>query len=231
MEINSLEKCQKMYDDLKALCEEKKFRNSLVALPLAWELHKDTKRKGGDPYIIHPLSVAKYIVSLGFDSDEYIAASLLHDVVEDEGYDISQEKLDDEVIHDVDLLTFYNDPNIGKHNSLVSYYDDIYQEEKPTFIKFADRFHNLSTMGVFSRHKQFLYAEETKYFYYPALERAKELYPSYTKQILFFQSVIQGLVSMTESSLGCTTPFTNQPSETSIILLESDQLIRSRKAN
>ena len=54
------------------------------AYHLAETAHGEQKRRSGEPYIIHPLAVAKILVELGMDS-ESVAAALLHDVVEDTG--------------------------------------------------------------------------------------------------------------------------------------------------
>ena len=54
----------------------------LEAYDFAKEAHKNEKRLSGEPYIVHPIAVAKYLIDLGLDK-ETIAAALLHDVVED----------------------------------------------------------------------------------------------------------------------------------------------------
>lgn len=55
----------------------------------AREAHKDQKRLSGEPYLIHPLAVAKQLVDLGMDS-ESVMAGLLHDVVEDTPVELSE---------------------------------------------------------------------------------------------------------------------------------------------
>ena len=74
------------YEELKKIIEEsgKEFDREKIeaAYRLAEEKHREQKRSSGEPYIIHPLSVAAILVGLGMDS-ESVMAGLLHDVVED----------------------------------------------------------------------------------------------------------------------------------------------------
>ena len=72
-----------------------KYNMELIAraFDLANEKHKDQKRKSGEPYIIHPMAVAKILADLGMD-EETVAAGLLHDVVEDTDYTYDQLKDD-----------------------------------------------------------------------------------------------------------------------------------------
>ena len=68
---------------LKGYAIAKEMRNTLVALSVATQLHQNQKRKGGAPYIIHPLEVASCLINLNIDDDIIVASSILHDVVED----------------------------------------------------------------------------------------------------------------------------------------------------
>ena len=72
------------YEELRKIIEEsgKEYDRAKIeqAYRLAEEKHQDQKRSSGEPYIIHPLSVAAILVGLGMDS-ESVMAGLLHDVV------------------------------------------------------------------------------------------------------------------------------------------------------
>ena len=59
----------------------------LKAYKLARDAHKDQRRRSGEPYIMHPVAVAKILFEIGMDND-CIVSALLHDVVEDTGYDL-----------------------------------------------------------------------------------------------------------------------------------------------
>jgi GTP pyrophosphokinase len=149
-----------------------------LALDSAVDAHKDQRRKSGEPYILHPIAVAKIVatdIGLGAPS---IAAALLHDVVEDTKYTID----DIESIHGaqiakiVDGLTkissLKKDKNVSLQaenfrKMLLTLNDDA----RVIIIKIADRLHNMQTMDVMPRHKQIKIASETLYIYAPLAHR------------------------------------------------------------
>jgi GTP pyrophosphokinase len=134
-------------------------------------------RKDGTPYISHPVAVAKILAELDFDSD-MISAALLHDVVEDCNYTIEQIKqhFNDNVANIVDAVTaiednqasikdIFYDENFKKDslddqtfNKLIALGE---QNKLAFYIKFADRLHNLRTIGTFSEYKQVEKVKET----------------------------------------------------------------------
>ena len=79
VQISSYEELEKVIQDSEKEYDQERIR---AAYQLAVEKHGDQKRSSGEPYIIHPLSVAAILVGLGMDS-ESVMAGLLHDVVED----------------------------------------------------------------------------------------------------------------------------------------------------
>ncbi len=149
-----------------------------LALDTAVDAHKDQRRKSGDPYILHPIAVAKIVaddIGLGAPS---ISAALLHDVVEDTNYTID----DIERIHGtqiakiVDGLTkissLKKDKNVSLQaenfrKMLLTLNDDA----RVIIIKIADRLHNMQTMDVMPQHKQIKIASETLYIYAPLAHR------------------------------------------------------------
>ena len=149
-----------------------------LALDTAVDAHKDQRRKSGDPYILHPIAVAKIVaddIGLGAPS---ISAALLHDVVEDTSYTID----DIETIHGtqiakiVDGLTkissLKKDKNVSLQaenfrKMLLTLNDDA----RVIIIKIADRLHNMQTMDVMPQHKQIKIASETLYIYAPLAHR------------------------------------------------------------
>ena len=149
-----------------------------LALDTAVDAHKNQRRKSGDPYILHPIAVAKIVaddIGLGAPS---ISAALLHDVVEDTNYTID----DIETIHGtqiakiVDGLTkissLKKDKNVSLQaenfrKMLLTLNDDA----RVIIIKIADRLHNMQTMDVMPQHKQIKIASETLYIYAPLAHR------------------------------------------------------------
>ena len=78
-----LDSWQETFLFIKGYAIAKGMRNTLIALSVASRFHANQKRKGGDPYLIHPLEVTSYLINLEIDDDITCAAALLHDVIED----------------------------------------------------------------------------------------------------------------------------------------------------
>jgi guanosine-3',5'-bis(diphosphate) 3'-pyrophosphohydrolase len=148
------------------------------AFEVAVEAHSEQRRKTGEPYIYHPIAVAKivaYEIGLGATS---IAAALLHDVVEDTHYTIEDiEQLFGETIArivngltKISRLNKEKDASIQAENfrkMLLTLHDDV----RVILIKIADRLHNMQTMDAMPAHKQIKIASETLYIYAPLAHR------------------------------------------------------------
>lgn len=149
-----------------------------LAFDTAVDAHKDQRRKSGEPYILHPIAVAKIVASqIGLDAVS-IAAALLHDVVEDTDYTVEDmERLfGTTVAHIVEGLTKIshlsreNDVSLQAENFrklLLTMNDDV----RVIIIKIADRLHNMQTMDSMAEHKQAKIASETLYIYAPLAHR------------------------------------------------------------
>lgn len=147
------------------------------AYTLADEKHEGQKRRSGEPYIIHPLSVAAILVSLGMDTMS-VVAGLLHDVVEDTS--CTDEELTKEFGKEIALLVD-GVTKLGKipfssreeqqaeniRKMLMAMAEDI----RVIIIKFADRMHNLSTLEYVSPQKQRDKALECVEVYAPIAHR------------------------------------------------------------
>lgn len=173
---------QQCFDDLMQHCESickthedaQRIRN---AFNFANDAHRGVKRKSGEPYITHPIAVAKIIVTeigLGVKS---VMAALLHDVVEDTDYTVEdiQHHFGAKVASMVDGLTKLSGV-VAKGSSeqaenfkkmLLTLSDDI----RVIIIKLADRLHNMRTLGSMPLHKQMKIASETIYLFAPLAHR------------------------------------------------------------
>ncbi|WPY97757.1 RelA/SpoT family protein [Christiangramia sp. OXR-203] len=148
------------------------------AFDTAVDAHKDQRRKSGEAYIFHPIAVAKIVASeIGLDATS-IAAALLHDVVEDTEYTLSNiEKMFGETVAKiVDGLTKISSLKKDKDVSLqaenfrkmlLTLNDDV----RVIIIKIADRLHNMQTMDAMRPDKQIKIASETLYIYAPLAHR------------------------------------------------------------
>lgn len=148
------------------------------AFDIAVDAHSNQRRKTGEPYIFHPIAVAKIVameIGLGATS---IAAALLHDVVEDTEYTIDDmEHLFGETIArivngltKISRLNKEQDASIQAENfrkMLLTLHDDV----RVILIKIADRLHNMQTMDAMPAHKQVKIASETLYIYAPLAHR------------------------------------------------------------
>ena len=148
------------------------------AYRFAKDAHKGVRRRSGEPYILHPIAVAKIVIAeLGLGSTS-ICAALLHDVVEDTEY--SREDIENsfgkKIADIVDGLTKISGGIFGDKASLqaenfrkllLSMSADI----RVILIKMADRLHNMRTLGSMRPEKQYKIAGETLYVYAPLAHR------------------------------------------------------------
>ncbi|SHK27851.1 RelA/SpoT family protein [Chryseobacterium polytrichastri] len=153
--------------------------NKLIrkAFDIALDAHKDQRRKSGEPYIYHPIAVAKIVateIGLGATS---IACALLHDVIEDSDYTyedlkkIFGEKIAN-IVNGLTKISIMNHQNISVQSEnyrklLLTLSEDF----RVILIKIADRLHNMRTLESMVPDKQKKIASETVYIYAPMAHR------------------------------------------------------------
>ena len=167
--VNNLIRCNKP-GDLELI--EKAFS-------ISNEAHWNMRRKSGEPYVIHPICVARIVnqeIGLGARS---IAAALLHDVVEDTDYSLSdiEREFGPKIATLIDGLTkisgTYNKETSTSMQAenfrkmLLTLSDDL----RVILIKIADRLHNMRTLDSMPEHKQMKVAGETIFLYAPLAQR------------------------------------------------------------
>jgi GTP pyrophosphokinase len=148
------------------------------AFRFANEAHRDMYRNSGEPYIIHPINVARIVnqeIGLGSKS---VAAALLHDVVEDTGIPLEEitKQFGPKIASLIDGLTKISGTYNQETNSLqaenfrkmlMTLSDDF----RVILIKIADRLHNMRTLDSMPEHKRMKIAGETTYLYAPLAHR------------------------------------------------------------
>lgn len=145
------------------------------AYEMAEYLHRDQKRRSGEPYITHPVAVASILADLGMPAST-LSAALLHDTVEDCGYslDALREDFGDEIALLVDGVTKLDKVTYGEASAaetvrkmVVAMARDI----RVLVIKLTDRLHNMRTLRWLPEEKQQKKARETLEIYAPLAHR------------------------------------------------------------
>ena len=167
-----------LLDDYAHTLHSQKVELITHAFNFAYKAHYGVRRLSGEPYIMHPLAVARICVKqIGLGSTS-ICAALLHDVVEDTDYteqDIAG-LFGDKIAQIVGGLTKISGGVFGSQASeqaenfrklLLTISDDI----RVVLIKIADRLHNMRTLGSQPKDKQYKIAGETQYIYAPLAHR------------------------------------------------------------
>ena len=147
------------------------------AYRMANDAHKDARRRSGEPYICHPLAVARLVLDLGMDT-ESIAAALLHDVVEDTPITIDEVKsaFGAEVallVDGVTKLTKIQFSSIEEQQAenLRKMLLAMSQDVRVMIIKLCDRLHNMRTGDAWPEQKRRDKARETMEVYAPIANR------------------------------------------------------------
>lgn len=166
----------RLYTYLESRVEANDMARIRKAFEFAFEAHSHQKRKSGEPYIIHPISVARIIAEeLELDTDAIIAA-FLHDVVEDTDYTIEdiRNEFGGGVSFLVNVVTkqkkkeYEHSKQIDNYQQMLS---SVQYDIRALLIKLADRLHNMRTLSSMRSDKQMKIAGETDYFYAPLANR------------------------------------------------------------
>ncbi len=184
---NDYEVIAREYADLKEAAKKRCANQSELdiiqkAFDFANEAHKGVRRRSGEPYILHPIAVAKIVVSnigLGYKS---IVAALLHDVVEDTAYTVDDlrglfgEKVATLVEGLTKIKTVLDNEDKAQQKSiqaenfkriLLTLNDDV----RVVLIKLADRLHNCRTIEFMPEHKRDKILSETMFVFIPLAHR------------------------------------------------------------
>jgi GTP pyrophosphokinase len=170
------------YRSLLRVCHRSKTRADRARIRKAFELsaeaHKDMRRKSGEPYIYHPIAVAKIAAEeIGLDTTSIVCA-LLHDTVEDTEITLDdiqnlfgkKERTIIDGLTKISGVSNYESASDQAENfrkMLLTLSDDV----RVILIKLADRLHNMRTLDHMAREKQLKIASETLFMYAPLAHR------------------------------------------------------------
>lgn len=180
-ELDEKQQVTEAFEDLLQHCSRSKSNESEALLRKAFlfadNAHKGVKRKSGEPYILHPIAVAKIVAEEIGLGTKAICAALLHDVVEDTHFTLEdiESTFGNKIAYMVDGLTkiggiFASDVSRQAENFkkiLLTLSDDM----RVILIKIADRLHNMRTLEHMPPHKQMKIASETLYIFAPLAHR------------------------------------------------------------
>lgn len=147
------------------------------AYDLAHDAHKNQRRRSGEPYIMHPVAVAKILYEYGMDN-ECIIGALLHDVVEDTEYNLDyiKEEFGDEVALLVDGVTKLGQIPLSTREEVQAenirkMFIAMNEDVRVIIIKLCDRLHNMRTLQHMPEYKQREKSLETLEIYAPIAHR------------------------------------------------------------
>ena len=161
-----------LYQNIEERMTSEEMARIKQAFLFAREAHKTQFRKSGEPFIVHPIAVARIVgeeLLLGSNS---IIAALLHDVVEDTPYEVIdiKEQFGEDVAFLVKAVTKEKKENYEMSKQLDNFrqmLDSVQYDIRAILVKLADRLHNMRTLNSMHANKQMRIAGETDYFYAP----------------------------------------------------------------
>ena len=188
---------EKMTIFLRGFCSDKHNPKpeTLRALGYARKKHYGQFRDNGEPYIVHPLSMACFAIGLGLTDDNLLAVILLHDICEDTGTAVNDLPSNEIVKHGVKYMTIQRLPSDqDKAETKRRYYWSLLEDKNALICKALDRYSNLKSMlGVFETERIIKNIHETHELLLPVLKDAKEIYPEYNNEIHILRSILRDL--------------------------------------
>ena len=186
----------RMHTRLKGFFSALEWNDALAALEFAREKHGGQLRKGGQPYIVHPYTMACHALALGIRIEAVAAAALLHDVCEDCGVEPGDLPVGREIQDAVRLLTH------GKSQPMEDYYAGIARSPVAAIVKLLDRCDNVSTMaGVFAPTKIKDYVEETRTYVLPLIPIVKHAVPAFSDALFVLKYHVVSIIDAQERCL------------------------------
>ena len=167
-----------LVESCKKICKKDEDWNFIKrAFFLAKEAHEGVRRRSGEPYLLHPIAVAKIVIEeigLGVKS---VVAALLHDVVEDTEYSVEDMEriFGPKIASMVDGLTKMSGVFNADTSEQAEYFRKVLltlsDDVRVILIKIADRLHNMRTLGAMPMNKQIKITGETIYLFAPLAYR------------------------------------------------------------
>lgn len=170
------ERVENLFHTMEQRVTPKEMEQIKAAYQLAHEAHKEQTRKTGEPYIIHPIAVARIVAEELMLGANPVIAAFLHDVVEDTPHTVEdiEKQFGEDVAFLVRVVTKQKKEHYEMSKQLDNFkqmLDSVHYDIRAILIKLADRLHNMRTLDSMKPDKQMKIAGETDYFYAPLANR------------------------------------------------------------
>lgn len=183
--MDNLDRLKRFY---RGYFEGYKMAKSLKALDLAMKFHTGS-RKGGAPEVSHQFEIVNLLIQLLHghcnvkEMDDIIAASFLHDIVEDYSnrysFDDLSKNFDKKICSIVKAVTKTSDYDKYSEADHESYYKQILKIPEAVLVKCGDRIQNVQSIGGLKLERQKEYVEEVEEYFFPMIKKARRLYPDF----------------------------------------------------
>ena len=186
-----------MFTYLRGRLDGPGFEQPRAALVFARRAHAGQTRKGGAPYIVHPLSMACDAIACKGVTDEIIATILLHDVCEDCNIPLSALPVNDVVRRGVKLMTLRPFQGEEKIETKRRYFNELLDSKEAIICKAFDRNANLNDAeGALSEEAIVKNIRETHELLMPVLKQAKYEYPELSDMLHTIRTVLKRTIVM-----------------------------------
>ena len=186
-----------MFTYLRGRLDGPGFEQSRKALVFARKAHSGQIRKGGKPYIVHPLSMACDAIACKGATDEIIATILLHDVCEDCNIPFSALPVNDVVKHGVKLMTITPLQGEEKAETKRRYFNELLESKEAIVTKAFDRYANLNDMEQALEEDAIVKnIVETHELLMPVLKEAKYEYPEISDMLHTIRTMLKNTLKM-----------------------------------
>ncbi|NNE30722.1 MAG: bifunctional (p)ppGpp synthetase/guanosine-3',5'-bis(diphosphate) 3'-pyrophosphohydrolase [Saprospiraceae bacterium] len=167
---------RQLLNSIKSKMDDRDRKHIREAYELAVVAHSKQRRKSGEPYILHPIEVARICAEEIGLGPTAIVAAILHDVVEDT--EITSVKIHEQfgekigmIVDGLTKLDGLYEVESPQAENFKKVLQSLLVDVRVVLIKMADRLHNMRTLGSMPRHKQLKIAAETDFIYAPLAHR------------------------------------------------------------
>lgn len=185
------------YTYLRGRLDGPGFEQSQQALSFALDCHGEQFRENGDPYMIHPLTMACDAIACKGATDEIIATILLHDVCEDHRIPLSALPVNDKIKQGVKYMTIRKFDGEEKEETKRRYFNELLDSREAIICKAFDRYANLNDAeGTLSEERIVKNILETHNLLMPVLREAKYRYPELSDMLHTIRTALKRTIAL-----------------------------------